>query len=176
MLDAGGAAAVVAAMHALPDDEKLQTGGAAALANMAWGDSGLRAAVITAGAQVEWLGEEEVLAHEAEADAAAAAAGGGGGREEEEQQERDDDDDDDDDLELDEEDMDDELLEAIREVLEPSEAGDDGDALLAQRLDQAATLRNGSKEMAAALRGVWRELSLEQKKRVVADSDDEGES
>ena len=79
-----------------------------------------------------------------------------------------------DDLELDEEDMDEELLDAIREVLRPK--ADEADRHLAANLDAiGASMKNGSREMAAALREVWKALTPEQRAKVVEDSDDEGD-
>ena len=64
------------------------------------------------------------------------------------------------------------FAEAMREVLDLSVGAD---LALSRRLDAAAALRDGSTEMAIALRGVWRALSREQKNRVVADSDEEAD-
>ena len=57
VIDAGGAAAVVAVLQASGGDaeEAVQRGGRAALANMAFGDEALREAVLATGAEPVWL-------------------------------------------------------------------------------------------------------------------------
>ena len=59
VIEAGGAAAVVEAMRRWEEEGRVQQGGKAALANMAFGQEELREAVIAAGADPEWLGEDD---------------------------------------------------------------------------------------------------------------------
>ena len=77
-----------------------------------------------------------------------------------------DDEDSDDDMELDDEDMDGELVEALRPVLR-------GDTAKLKALDQAARLENGSAEQCVALKDIWRSLTLAQKMQTVESSDEE---
>ena len=71
-----------------------------------------------------------------------------------------------DDMELDDEDMDGELVEALRPVLR-------GDKAKLKALDQAARLEDGSAEQCAALKVIWRSLTPAQKMQTVESSDEE---
>lgn len=81
-----------------------------------------------------------------------------------------------DDLELDEEDMDEEMIEAMGEVIEGGK--------LARQLDEAAQLKDGSKKQRAALHAIFVQLTPSQRRQMVAlsgsdcsdeDSDSESE-
>lgn len=69
-----------------------------------------------------------------------------------------------DDLELDESDMDEELIEALLEVL----PGD-------KRLQAAARLPSGSARQREAIKAVWLSLTPQQRRQMVADSDSDGD-
>ena len=68
--------------------------------------------------------------------------------------------------ELDDEDMDGELVEALRPVLR-------GDEAKLKALDEAARLENGSAEQCVALKLIWRSLTPAQKMQTVESSDEE---
>ena len=72
-----------------------------------------------------------------------------------------------DDLALDEEDMDEEMIEALREVLR-------GGGKLVRMLDEAEAMKAGSRAQKAALHAIWLGLSDAQRKEMVADSGDDG--
>ena len=67
---------------------------------------------------------------------------------------------------LDDEDMDGELVEALRPVLR-------GDETKLKALDQAARLEDGSAEQCAALKVIWRSLTPAQKMQTVETSDED---
>ncbi|KAL1498779.1 hypothetical protein AB1Y20_014086 [Prymnesium parvum] len=71
-----------------------------------------------------------------------------------------------DDDELDEEDMDGEMIEALRPVLR-------GDGKRLKALDEAAELKDGSPAQRAALKAIWRSLTAAQKAQMVESSDEE---
>ena len=71
-------------------------------------------------------------------------------------------------MELDDEDMDGELVEALRPILR-------GDKAKLKALDQAARLEDGSAEQCAALKVIWRSLTPAQKMQTVESSDEEGD-
>lgn len=80
----------------------------------------------------------------------------------------DEDEDSEDDMELDDEDMDGELVEALRPVLR-------GDKAKLKALDQAARLEDGSAEQCAALKVIWSSLTPAQKMQTCESSDEEGD-
>ena len=69
-------------------------------------------------------------------------------------------------MELDDEDMDGELIEALRPVLRDDKAK-------LKALDQAARLEDGSAEQCVALQAIWRSLTVAQKMQTVESSDEE---
>ena len=75
----------------------------------------------------------------------------------------------DDDLELDEDDIDEEMIEALREVLR-------GGGELVRRLDKAEKMRSGSKEQKAALLAIWKEMSDAQRREMVASDSEDSDS
>ena len=74
-----------------------------------------------------------------------------------------------DDLELDEEDMDSEMVEAVREVLtrEQKELG--------RKLDMAEAMKANSKAQRTALKDIWLELTPAQRRQMVASDDDDSD-
>jgi hypothetical protein len=176
--DACGAEAIVTAMRAHADSKQVMQGGEGALGNIVWGEPELRLRALAAGAEVGWLPEAGAEAAEAAAAAAAAAAavasaaaaaasnaplaakGGAAAASDDE------DDESEDDMELDDEDMDGELVEALRPVLR-------GDKAKLKALDQAAKFEDGSAEQCAALKVIWRSLTPAQKIKTVESSDEE---
>ena len=72
-----------------------------------------------------------------------------------------------DDLELDDSDMDEELLDAIKEAIIPA------DKAALKQLREAERLPSGSVQQRDAIKAVWLSLSKDQKRRVVEDSDED---
>eukprot|EP00964_Phaeocystis_antarctica_P099185 scaffold65064_cov68-Phaeocystis_antarctica.AAC.2 len=75
-----------------------------------------------------------------------------------------------DDLELDEEDMDAEMVDAVREVLTK------GQKALERKLDMAEAMKANSKAQRTALKEVWLELTPAQRRQMVASDDEDDDS
>ena len=75
-----------------------------------------------------------------------------------------------DDLELDEEDMDAEMVDAVREVLTK------GQKALERKLDMAEAMKANSKAQRAALKEIWLELTPAQRRQMVASDDEDDDS
>ena len=73
-----------------------------------------------------------------------------------------------DDMELDDEDLDGEMIEALRPVLR-------GDGKRLKALEEAAELKDGSAAQRTALKAIWRSLTDAQKAQMVESSDEEEE-